>query len=147
MRSQPQQIDDIIPEPPVMPAPAPLPPVAERARPTARTNFAQRTTQNSAGASLPERRPRVERPPEPRREADFEDSILSAIADAVDVLADDNAPEAAEPVMFEPPAPQARPGARAARTAPPVEPPPAPGETDEIGDEIQRILASYSQNR
>ena len=129
------------------------PPAPERARPTARTNFAQRTTQNSAGASLPERRPRIERPPEPRREADFEDSILSAIADAVDVLADDTEPEAAETVMFEPPAPQPRPAARTApaRTAPPVAPPvdplPAPGEADEIGDEIQRILASYSQNR
>jgi hypothetical protein len=126
----------------------PPPSAAERQRPTARSTFAQRTTQNSAGASLPERRPRTERPPEPpRREAEFEDSILSAIADAVDVLADD---PPAGPVAAEP-AP-ARPAARTAPPVrapapPPIDPLPAPGEADEIGDEIQRILASYSQNR
>lgn len=143
----PPTIDDIIPE-----APEPIvapPPAAERPRPTARSTFAARTTQNSAGASLPERRPRTERPPEPvRREAEFEDSILSAIADAVDVLADDPpAQPAAEPAPSTArPAPRSP--ARAAAPAPaPAEPLPPSGEADEIGDEIQRILASYSQNR
>lgn len=125
----PPTIDDIIPE-----APEPIvapPPAAERPRPTARSTFAARTTQNSAGASLPERRPRTERPPEPvRREAEFEDSILSAIADAVDVLADDPpaqpaaepAPSTARPAPARPPAPPRRLRPRPSRCRRPAKP-------------------------
>jgi hypothetical protein len=81
----------------------------------------------------------------------IESSILAAIAEAVDVLVEDGsarkpAPRAAAPDReAEEPAPR-----RAAADRPPPAEPPAPAEEEEggdIGDEIQRIVASYNRNR
>jgi len=81
----------------------------------------------------------------------IESSILAAIAQAVDVLVDDGeaqaAPKAAEPQAEAPPQ---RGPARIAGPAPePVRESDADAneDSDDIGDEIQRILAAYSQNR
>ncbi|MGE0457435.1 MAG: NYN domain-containing protein [Bauldia sp.] len=104
---------------------------AATARPTPRSVLAQRTAQN--GVAMPERRTSTAGPVEARPEADLEDSILSAIADAVDVLVEDEVgPRAA---------------ARSGGDAPAVRPPPPPSDDDEIGDEIQRILSTFSRNR
>ncbi len=86
----------------------------------------------------------------------IESSILAAIAEAVDVLVDnggEDSPEARqEPPRRETRPPDARraPAERppAAETPPP--PPPAAEDDEEggdIGDEIQRIVASYNRNR
>jgi hypothetical protein len=107
-------------------------------------SFARRMERNGAAAAAPRsRRPAPPTAADSQREAELEDSILSAIADAVDVLADD--PEPTTPV------PGARSGMSAKRGVP-IAPDVVPaneedGETDEIGDEIQRILSSYSQDR
>ena len=107
-------------------------------------SFARRLGRNGAAAMAPRSRPPA--PPtaaDSQREAELEDSILSAIADAVDVLADDPEPTR--------PAPGARSG-MSAKHGVPIAPDDVPAneedsETDEIGDEIQRILSSYSQDR
>jgi hypothetical protein len=78
----------------------------------------------------------------------LENSILSAIADAVDVLAEDRPNQRARSAP-----PGRRSGGPEAPLARNVKPPPLDrskeddAQTDEIGDEIQRILASYSANR
>ena len=112
--------------------------------PTAEPSFARRVGRNGAAAASPRSRPPPETPAEDvLRDAELEDSILSAIADAVDVLAVDSPPT--------PPVPGARSSMsprRAAPIAPEVEPPrDGDSDADEIGDEIQRILASYSEDR
>jgi hypothetical protein len=80
-----------------------------------------------------------------------ESSILAAIAQAVDVLVEDSGPR---PKPTSTGAAAATPPAVAA--APAQEEPPAPPappqeeeipEGDDIGDEIQRIIASYNRNR
>ncbi len=89
----------------------------------------------------------------------IESSILAAIAEAVDVLVEDSgksapagqppprkqaadAPPRQQPAEVEPPP------ARAAQPPPPPDPLPEPEEgSDDIGDEIQRIVASYNRNR
>lgn len=94
-------------------------------------------------AAPPRSRQRVARGSDSSMETELEDSILSAIADAVDILAEDGPTEEAAPAR------------RAPRIAVDVEPPPLDpndglnddAEADEIGDEIQRILATYSENR
>jgi hypothetical protein len=78
----------------------------------------------------------------------LETSILAAIAEAVDVLVDDGAKEET---------PRAEQAARRKPNGPPAPPEPRPeqadGEGDEaadggdIGDQIQRIIASYNRNR
>ncbi len=84
-------------------------------------------------------------------------SILAAIAEAVDVLVEDGGTDAAD---IRPPAPkrdtrQTAPRREPAERPPAREPPP-PKEADveaeaeeggDIGDEIQRIVASYNRNR
>lgn len=100
------------------------------ARPTPRTVLAQRTAQN--GGAIPERRAASTLPAEPRPESDLEDSILSAIADAVDVLVEDEG------------GPR---GAMGSGEVPAVRAPAPPTDDDEIGDEIQRILSTFSRNR
>jgi hypothetical protein len=95
----------------------------------------------------------------------LENSILAAIAEAVDVLVEDSATEQEpeeEPAPPPPPPPardsqNRRPGKASAappqrQPEPPPPPPPAePEESDEesndIGDQIQRIIASYNRNR
>jgi hypothetical protein len=77
---------------------------------------------------------------------EVENSILAAIAEAVDVLVEDRSTDAV-------PTPKAENGKGPEETAaagtpkapvPPVQP---DEDSDDIGDEIQRILASYSQGR
>jgi hypothetical protein len=67
----------------------------------------------------------------------IESSILAAIAQAVDVLVIEDEVDKTAPAAIEPPSP------------PPQKPAvPAPLADDgDIGDEIQRILAAYSQSR
>ena len=119
---------------------------ASEPAPAPAESFARRVGRNGAAAAAPRVRPPPATPDvDTLREAELEDSILSAIADAVDVLADDSEPEN--------PAPGTRSAARRSATiAPDVEPPPVSRtdddlDSDEIGDEIQRILSSYSQDR
>jgi hypothetical protein len=76
----------------------------------------------------------------------IENSILAAIAQAVDVLVEnsggttaDKPSRAAEPKKADPTPPPT-----AARPEPPAS---EAGESDDIGDEIQRIIASYSHDR
>ncbi len=98
-----------------------------------------------------------------------EDSILAAIAEAVDVLVDKPAPsptarpapagqaKASAPqrppsVQTKPPAapgqPPAGPAGPAQRAVPAPAPPQSPAaEDDDIGNEIQKILAGYAQTR
>jgi hypothetical protein len=84
------------------------------------------------------------------RDAELENSILSAIADAVDVLAVDRP---GQPAKREPVARRANESTAPLRRE--VRPPPLDQSkeeeddpvADEIGDEIQRILASYTANR
>jgi hypothetical protein len=98
----------------------------------------------------------------------LESSILAAIAEAVDVLVEDSTTDADEPAHEEeqapPPPPPSREPQGRRRNAPsnaappprqPNPPPPPPKEEDvepedesnDIGDQIQRIIASYNRNR
>lgn len=108
----------------------------------AESSFASRVGRNGAAAA-----PRVRPPPpaDPMGEAELEDSILSAIADAVDVLADDGTPGRSNRRREQPEAEQA-PRARQEPQQPAAEPF-GEDDSDEIGDEIQRILASYGDRR
>ncbi len=77
---------------------------------------------------------------------EMENSILAAIAEAVDVLVDD------EPIAAVLPERSVLSSARGQTpvSSPATSQPAAPADPDDgddIGDEIQRILASYSQNR
>jgi hypothetical protein len=102
----------------------------------------------TAGKSAP-------KPAQPQKRASdrasdaLESSILAAIAEAVDVLVEDGNDD--ESPSREPPA-RRRPN----NAAKPAQPPPAeepgddePGgeESGDIGDQIQRIIASYNRNR
>ena len=71
-----------------------------------------------------------------------ENSILAAIAEAVDVLVEDNSPKSGKL----PDDSDEMDGDRAEPTPPPPQADEDP-EGDDIGDEIQRIIASYSRNR
>ena len=94
-------------------------------------------------------------PATPARAPDaLEDSILAAIAEAVDVLVEDrgNAHESAAGNATR----ESPPANNHARAAPEPEPAPEPapepiddtdGDSDDIGDQIQRIIASYNRNR
>jgi len=71
---------------------------------------------------------------------EVENSILAAIAEAVDVLVEDRATDTVKP--------KGQPGkASEAAAAAPAAEPETEEESDDIGDEIQRILTSYSQSR
>jgi hypothetical protein len=84
---------------------------------------------------------------------ELETSILAAIAEAVDVLVDDSAKQEPEPEEAAPPAPAKRkPAATTQKPAEPERTSPASDEDDDaeggdIGDQIQRIIASYNRNR
>ncbi len=69
---------------------------------------------------------------------DVENSILAAIAEAVDVLVEDRTTDTVKPKA------EAKTREVAQPTAKELEP---DADSDDIGDEIQRILASYSQAR
>ncbi len=91
-------------------------------------------------------------PPPPRDSAakaepgdTIESSILAAIAEAVDVLVEDGSARKPAPLAAPPDRETEEP---AARRAPADRPPPAEEEEGgDIGDEIQRIVASYNRNR
>src|SRR5581483_9792664 len=90
--------------------------------------------------------PAAARPPQAASKEALESSILAAIAQAVDVLVEDSAkaegrePEA--PPMESPVVPEK---AKPAAAPEPVSAEPADG--GDIGDEIQKIIASYSRSR
>jgi hypothetical protein len=99
--------------------------------------------------------PRKPAPPPVERGDAIESSILAAIAEAVDVLVEDGGADKAE-ARSAPPQRDTR--QIAARRPPPDHPPPqeppAPEAAEEveegsgdIGDEIQRIVASYNRDR
>ncbi|MCB1496189.1 MAG: NYN domain-containing protein [Bauldia sp.] len=117
-----------------------------------------------AGAASPEPAPRsaaksaTKKPDEPKDE--LENSILAAIAEAVDVLVEDggsakdkDAEEAGEEIEVDIEAEigeivEAEADTAAIAEGPPPEAEPSEGgDSDDIGDEIQRIIASYSKAR
>jgi len=74
-----------------------------------------------------------------------ESSILAAIAQAVDVLVEDSGGKTKGSAPTPPKSSSAAPPEKKPPAAPPAEE--APPEGDDIGDEIQRIIASYNRNR
>ncbi len=130
------------------PAARPVAPVEPAGRAAAgKPNAAAK---GSGGASRPGGR---SGPAKPAPEGDaLESSILAAIAQAVDVLVDDGE----DPPKTAGKAPEVEIEAVEAEgseeSVPPVQPPPDPepspgGDSEDIGDEIQRIIASYSRAR
>jgi hypothetical protein len=91
----------------------------------------------SSKAATPPQKPAPAPAPAPDPD-DMESSILAAIAEAVDVLVEDRSTDNVRPD---------RPVAEAQAAEPGASPAHGEADDDEIGDEIQRILASYSQNR
>jgi len=83
---------------------------------------------------------------EPASSEALESSILAAIAQAVDVLIEDSHAEPSEAPATPPPPRDKEPPA-APVEAQPDQPPGEGGDSDDIGDEIQRIIASYSRAR
>ena len=83
----------------------------------------------------------------------IESSILAAIAEAVDVLVEDGGSDRAQERSAAPEHDRREPAQRRApaERPPAAEPPPPKEEEQEeggdIGDEIQRIVASYNRNR
>jgi len=136
------------------PAPPAARPAASEPRPAAprtpppRPSPPSRPSGNGQGGTRPPAARAASRPAAPAEgEGDaLESSILAAIAQAVDVLVDDKAEakarEEVEAVEAEMPAPQIP------QPEPPPDPEPSPGgDSEDIGDEIQRIIASYSRAR
>jgi len=151
---QPAPRSNIAPPRPRAPRPITPEPAAEPAQPASPARPpAPRAPAGTAVATRPPAR-RLSAPAPDNAGDPIENSILAAIAQAVDVLVDDGgeqeAPQAA-PKPVEPPAQRGAPPRAPARIAAPVrapEPTPDPAAEDgDIGDEIQRILAAYSQNR
>jgi hypothetical protein len=132
-------------------------PVAAESRPAAprppvRPSPAGRPANGGPGAARPAAtRAAAPKPAPAEGENDaLESSILAAIAQAVDVLVDDDAAKArdtgqeneVEAVAVEVSAPPT------SQPEPPPDPEPSPGgDSEDIGDEIQRIIASYSRAR
>ena len=117
------------------PAPSPKP-AAQSAKPA------------EAKPAEPAKPARAKSPAAEENQDALETSILAAIAQAVDVLVEDSGGTHAEEDEAAPPAAPAPPPAAAAPAAPPEEPVPSDGgDSDDIGDEIQRIIASYSRAR
>jgi hypothetical protein len=111
---------------------------------------AARPLRPAAANGLPGARPGGAKPAKPADEPpkdELESSILAAIAQAVDVLVEDGGGDKSgnrDPAAAAPP----EPAAPAAGPAPPPDPEPSPGgDSEDIGDEIQRIIASYSRAR
>lgn len=128
--------------------------IAARIAASAKLKPAQRPAAKPAKApAAPPPKPAQSRKTTPDPAPDeLESSILAAIAEAVDVLVDDGARQEAKPEPAparEPP--QKRKPAAASKAAEPEPPPPEtpePGGDDgDIGDQIQRIIASYNRNR
>lgn len=104
-----------------------------------------------AKSAKPEPAPAAKRPETDESvDNDVESSILAAIAEAVDVLVEDSGGKSSAPTEPR----ETRVSAAAERPTPPpkaevedVEPDDVAEAGDDIGDEIQRIIASYSRNR
>ncbi len=123
------------------PAP-PAPPKAAPPPPPPRPAAAARPAPARPAPQQPAPKPAPGRPThtETTNEA-LESSILAAIAQAVDVLIEDSHAPAA-------PAKPAEPAPAMATPEPKPDPTPSEGgDSDDIGDEIQRIIASYSRAR
>lgn len=122
----------------------------------ARAAIAARVAASGRGKteSRPSHPPQSESPPtfpaaEPASSESIESSILAAIAEAVDVLVEDGGkpqrPSASakkQPVTAQP----AAPAKTRSRAKPEPEPEPV-GDGDDIGNEIQRIIATYNRTR
>jgi hypothetical protein len=96
------------------------------------------------------RTPPTTRPPATTQASDadkeaVESSILAAIAQAVDVLVEDSGGKTKLSAPTPPKSSSAAPPEKKPPPSPPAEE--APPEGDDIGDEIQRIIASYNRNR
>jgi hypothetical protein len=130
----------------VRPAPTPPrqpPPVPPKAQP--RPAAAPKPA--PAQAKTPPK-PAAPRPAaEPASSEALESSILAAIAQAVDVLIEDSHAPPAESPPREPPSKDKPPATPVAAEPKPDPAPSEGGESDDIGDEIQRIIASYSRAR
>jgi hypothetical protein len=117
--------------------PRPAPPLAAGARPppvsTPRTPPTTRPAAPTSAAS------------DADKEA-VESSILAAIAQAVDVLVEDSGGKSKGSAPTPPKSSSAAPPEKKPPTPPPAEEE-VPSEGDDIGDEIQRIIASYNRNR
>ncbi len=163
------------PRPPTRPKSAALPPKPPPAqpkeavkRPTSieiRTAIAARITaaarQKPLRAAEPAPRPKkieeADLPPPREAPSALESSILAAIAEAVDVLVEDGSVSEFDESEAAAPEPKKRPRADREEPAPEDAPPPeaeaAPAAEaeddggDDIGDEIQRIVASYNRTR
>jgi hypothetical protein len=96
------------------------------------------------------RTPPTTRPPATTQTSDadkeaVESSILAAIAQAVDVLVEDSGGKTKLSAPTPPKSSSAAPPEKKPPASPPAEE--VPSEGDDIGDEIQRIIASYNRNR
>jgi hypothetical protein len=101
-------------------------------------------------APKPAPKPAAKAPKEAASSEALESSILAAIAQAVDVLIEDSHADTGEnpAAAATPPPPRDKePPPAAPVEAQPEQPPGEGGESDDIGDEIQRIIASYSRAR
>ncbi len=133
---------------PTPPAPANTPPPRPAAPAAPAAKPAPGATRPAAGARPPPAAARTATAEEPNKDA-LESSILAAIAQAVDVLVDDGGEAKAEEADFEM---ASEPAVEEAAEPPPEAEPPEPeasegGDSEDIGDEIQRIIASYSRAR
>jgi hypothetical protein len=135
-------------------AKAPPPKAAEPARQAAPASPRQPQPKAQPRPAAPQRpaapkpaaRPAAKPTKEPANSEALESSILAAIAQAVDVLIEDGHAGTSEAPATPPPPRDKEPPA-APVEAQPDQPPSEGGESDDIGDEIQRIIASYSRAR
>ncbi len=161
--------------------PLPLPTAREEAKAVIAARIAGAAKIKPAGTRTPlpaKPAPKVPAPPAPEVEDEaaeaaappsaarsqenaeaLENSILAAIAEAVDVLVEDSANDGDEPSIEEiaiededdapdePPSPPPPRNAGKASRPPPEPEPEDDAESGDIGDQIQRIIASYNRNR
>ncbi len=144
--------------PPARPSVPPPRPLISSARPAPAAGSTPPPTTRPSSPLAPSPRPSTMAPPRtppttkpttppPASDADkeaVESSILAAIAQAVDVLVEDSGGKSKASTA--PKAPAAAPPEKRPPPSPPAEEVPPP-EGDDIGDEIQRIIASYNRNR
>jgi hypothetical protein len=136
--------------------PLPQPPKADSPPTDMRATIAARIAASAKmkPSTRPSQKPAtvpVEPPPsvEPPRGGDeLESSILAAIAQAVDVLVERGEPaDSPRSRPSDPAATDKKSGEPAPDVPPPAEETEAPSDGDDIGDEIQRIVASYNRKR
>jgi hypothetical protein len=138
------------PAPPARPAAAEPRPAGSRPPPPRPTPPARPAAGSTAAKPAPAKAPPAPKAAPAAADDPLESSILAAIAQAVDVLVDDNGDkqkgrDTGREVEVEAAAIEA---AAAPEPEPPPDPEPSPGgDSEDIGDEIQRIIASYSRAR